>query len=243
LTLLLVFSIFSITPVAHAATVPGTLDCPSGTSAATSAASGNPGTGFSVTFSGTGPGLVTYSVVIPALSDLIEYCVYPNGGNPGTVTTGSGSCFKLSNQVAATSTLISQCSPDSSLPTTWKAGFNCGSYTCVEAQRATGTDTLFGANTYTVLDVTYTSALSSFLIVLHVSDEGSGVCSTSGVIGNPTTCFIIPSGGIFPPPPTTTTTFTSVPEFTGFAGMGFTVLLLALIPAVLLLRKRAISYR
>ncbi len=226
--------VFVSAPVAHAAL--DYTDCPSGTAAATSAASGNPGTGFVVLSTGNGPGAVQYSVTIPANSDLIEYCVYPNGGAIGTVTSPSAGCTILASGKTATSTLVSACSTPVA---NWSAGFNCGSYSCVEARANKGTDHLLGPQGPTkILYVTYTSALSSDpLIVLHVSDEGSGVCGQSGTATAPTTCFIIPT------PPTTSTTTTGgcppggcpppVPEFP----LGFLPLLLVVLPLLYLVKK------
>ncbi len=223
-------------------------DCPSGVAAATSASAGNPGTGFVALSTGTGPGPVEYSVTIPANSDLIEYCVYPNGGSIGTVTQSTGLlCKILASGKPADSTLISACSTPVA---NWDAGFNCGSYSCVEARANQGLYHLLGPQGPTkVLSVNYTSALSSVLIVLHVSDEGSGVCGTSGTSQNPTTCFIIPT-----PPTTTTTTSGSTTSSTGGCPPGgcpppvpeFPAGLLPLLlglPILVLLRKKLFGTR
>lgn len=183
-----------------------TNDCPPFSSGVPFALS-NSG-GFVVTPSGTS-GTVTYGVTVPAESNLIEVCVYPNGGNIGTVSN-SGNCPNLSSQNPASSTLISACSPGSSVTGTWKAGLDCSS-TCVAAERLTGGDTLFAGTYSDVLQVTYTSTISPYdqsctsstgsCIVLHVSDEGSGVCGTGGTQSNPLTCYIIPQVGPTPPIP------------------------------------------
>jgi hypothetical protein len=179
----------------HANTlVPASVDCP-GINAITSATSGNDGSSISVsqTFVGN---TVHHLISLPTNVELIEECVYPNGGDLSTVSSMSTSV------------------------TDWTAELNCkgagGVNTCVHAIRNHGYSNIVGPTTNTDdLEITYTTVTGlTWIKALHVLDNvpnDQGPCHATGQ-----TCFVFPTGHVFPPPGGSTLTTAVVDEGPGY---------------------------
>jgi hypothetical protein len=196
----------SIAISAHAYTLSDPLiDCP-GIGAIASATSGNDGSSIVVSSTIVG-NTVHHLISLPVNVQLIEECVYPNGGDLSTVVS------------------------EATTVPNWTAGLNCktsgGVNSCVHSIRNTGNDNIVGPTTNTDdLDITYTTVTGlSWIKAIHVLDNvpnNAGPCGTTGA-----TCFVFPSGFQFPPPPT------NVPEFPA----GIMILMALAVPIMLLVRK------